>query len=200
MHLCVCHVARGHQTSGYACHQHLYLKEYLWRCCCSCAFVLISMQQCIENTSGTTNWVATSRPYIFLQWEDHYRIYILWEIFAAEIFAHEILLLLYCGKFGWQFSLIILCRRRRALILLILGSFTKRAYGYSFIIILCLILTHSGDHNECHYVPRQKRSLVETRICNLPLLLQCCRQDVSTVAVCGTELWVVYRHKEERWG
>ena len=29
---------------------------------------------------------------------------------------------------------------------------------------------------------------VLTRIRNLPLVLQCCRQDVSTVAVCGTEL------------
>ena len=27
-----------------------------------------------------------------------------------------------------------------------------------------------------------------TRIHNLPLVLQCCRQDMSTVAVCGTEL------------
>ena len=27
-----------------------------------------------------------------------------------------------------------------------------------------------------------------TKICNLPLVLQCCRQDISTVAVCGTEL------------
>ena len=27
-----------------------------------------------------------------------------------------------------------------------------------------------------------------TRIRNLLLVLQCCRQDVSTVAVCGTEL------------
>ena len=27
-----------------------------------------------------------------------------------------------------------------------------------------------------------------TRIHYLPLVLQCCRQDVSTVAVCGTEL------------
>jgi len=27
-----------------------------------------------------------------------------------------------------------------------------------------------------------------TRIFNLPLVLQCCRQDISTVAVCGTEL------------
>ena len=27
-----------------------------------------------------------------------------------------------------------------------------------------------------------------TRIHNLQLALQCCRQDVSTVAVCGTEL------------
>ena len=26
-----------------------------------------------------------------------------------------------------------------------------------------------------------------TRMHNLPLVLQCCRQDVSTVAVCGTE-------------
>ena len=26
-----------------------------------------------------------------------------------------------------------------------------------------------------------------TRICNLRLVLQCCRQDISTVAVCGTE-------------
>ena len=35
-----------------------------------------------------------------------------------------------------------------------------------------------------------------TRIRNLPLLLQCCRQDISTVAVCGTELWVVYGRGE----
>ena len=27
-----------------------------------------------------------------------------------------------------------------------------------------------------------------TRMRNLPLVLQCCRQDISTVAVCGTEL------------
>ena len=27
-----------------------------------------------------------------------------------------------------------------------------------------------------------------TRICNLPLVLHCCRQDSSTVAACGTEL------------
>ena len=39
-----------------------------------------------------------------------------------------------------------------------------------------------------------------TRIHNLPLVLQCCRQDISTVSVCGTELWVVYRDKGERWG
>ena len=27
-----------------------------------------------------------------------------------------------------------------------------------------------------------------TRMRNLPLVLQCCRQDISTVAVCGAEL------------
>ena len=27
-----------------------------------------------------------------------------------------------------------------------------------------------------------------TRICNLPLVMHCCRQDISTVAVCGKEL------------
>ena len=27
-----------------------------------------------------------------------------------------------------------------------------------------------------------------TRIRNLPLVMHCCRQDISTVAVCGTEL------------
>ena len=27
-----------------------------------------------------------------------------------------------------------------------------------------------------------------TRIYNLPLVMQCCRQDISPVVVCGTEL------------
>ena len=27
-----------------------------------------------------------------------------------------------------------------------------------------------------------------TRIRNLPLVMHCCRQDISTVAACGTEL------------
>ena len=39
-----------------------------------------------------------------------------------------------------------------------------------------------------------------TRIHNLPSVLQCCRHDMSTVAVCGTEPGVVYRHKGGRWG
>ena len=34
----------------------------------------------------------------------------------------------------------------------------------------------------------------------LPFVLQCCTQEMSTVAVCGTELWVVYWHKGEEVG
>ena len=32
------------------------------------------------------------------------------------------------------------------------------------------------------------QGLALTRICNLPFVLQCCRNEMSTVAVCGTEL------------
>ena len=38
---------------------------------------------------------------------------------------------------------------------------------------------------------------VLTRICNLPLVLQCYRLDISTVAVCGAEQWAVYRQRGE---
>ena len=40
-----------------------------------------------------------------------------------------------------------------------------------------------------------------TRMCNLPLVMQCHRQDISIVAVCGTELQLCTDiAKGERWG